>query len=60
MKSSMFLSLSTSLTKGFGTRQWFHAKSPELMDLFAKLFFAVLIYFLVCFGLKKLFEKLQT
>ncbi len=59
MKSSMFLSLSTSLTKGFGTRQWFHAKSPELIDLFAKLFFAVLIYFLVCFGLKKLFEKLQ-
>lgn len=60
MKSSMLLSLSTSLTKGFGSRQWFHAKSTDPIDVFGKLFFAVLFYFLICFGLKKLFEKLQS
>lgn len=60
MKSSVLFNQIVSISGNIGSTKWFHSKSATEYDAMAKFFLAVLFYFLICFGLKKLFAKMQS
>ncbi|MCR5226631.1 MAG: hypothetical protein K6E27_05410 [Eubacterium sp.] len=59
MKSSVLFNQIVSLSGDMSVTQWFHTRSATIYEKFGKFFIAVLIYFLICFCLKKIFAKLQ-